>query len=175
MVSAMTSTPSARRPARRRAAARLAAAALLATLTGGLLAATAQPASADTLAPASAQMGVDWAGEASFLGLINQARAQVGAAPLALNADLSNYARNHAWEMAHSQSLHHSNLAVLLGPWSTVGENVGVGGSVGQVHNALMASPAHYANLASGAFTSVGIGAFVDDNGTTWPVHVFAA
>ena len=174
MVSPMTST-AARRPARRRVAARFAAAALLAALTGGVLAAAAQPASADTLAPASAQMGVDWNGEASFLSLINQARAQVGVAPLALNAGLSDYARNHAWEMAHSQSLYHSNISVLLGGWSTVGENVGVGGSVGQVHNALMASPGHYANLSSGAFTSVGIGAFIDDNGTTWTVHVFAA
>ena len=169
----MTSIAAPRRS--RRVVARLAAAALLATLTGGVLAASAPAASADTLAPASAQTGVDWNGEASFLALINQARAQVGAAPLALNADLSNYARNHAWEMAHSQSLRHSNIAVLLGGWSTVGENVGVGGSVAQVHGALLASPAHYANLASGAFTSVGIGAFVDENGTTWTVHVFAA
>ena len=168
----MTSTACSRRP--RRAAARLAAAALLATVTTGVLAAAAPAASADTLAPASAQMGVDWNGEASFLALINQARASVGAGPLALNGDLSNYARNHAWEMAHNQSLYHSNISVLLGGWSTVGENVGVGGNVGQVHNALLASPAHYANVMNGSFTSVGIGAYVDGNGTTWTVRVFA-
>src|ERR671916_714525 len=101
MVSAMRST------------CRLAAAALLAAVSLGALTAAAPAASAETLAPASAQMGVDWTGEHTFHALLNQARAQVGAAPLALNAGLSDYARNHAWAMANSQSLHHSNISVL--------------------------------------------------------------
>jgi hypothetical protein len=50
--------------------------------------------------------------------------------------------------MATAGSLSHSNVAALLGSWSSVGENVGVGTTAGDVHNALVGSPAHYQNLA---------------------------
>ena len=91
------------------------------------------------------------------------------------NAELSAYAAQHAATMAGANHLHHSDISVLLGSWSTVGENVGVGPSVGAIHAALLASPGHYRNLSDAGFTHVGIGVYVDGGGRTWTAHVFGA
>ena len=77
--------------------------------------------------------------------------------------------------MAAADTLHHSDITVLLTPWTTVGENVGVGPSVPTIHAALLASPGHYRNLADPTFTSMGIGVHVDAAGRTWTAHIFAA
>jgi uncharacterized protein YkwD len=126
------------------------------------------------LAPAAADISLSGAA-AEFLAATNASRAAVGAAPLQANAALSAYAVAHAQTMASGGSLYHSDISVLLGGWSTVGENVGVGPSVSAIHAALLASPGHYRNLADPGFSSVGIGVHVDGGGRTWTAHVFAA
>jgi uncharacterized protein YkwD len=115
----------------------------------------------------------DGSAEGSFLAATNAARTAVGVAPLQWDASLIAYARGHASYMAHTGVLQHSTISTLLGRWSIVGENVGVGPSVGAVHQALMASPSHYHNLADGIFTHVGVGVFVDEHGRIWTAHVF--
>ena len=75
--------------------------------------------------------------------------------------------------MADSGSISHSNIGSLLGEWSSVGENVGVGSSVGQIFDQLVASAPHQSNMV-GDFTHFGIGVYQDSNGTLWTAHVFA-
>ncbi|HEY7564719.1 MAG TPA: CAP domain-containing protein [Acidimicrobiia bacterium] len=98
----------------------------------------------------------------------------MGAAPLAGNADLNNYARWWAREMAVSGNFAHSDIGSLLGPWSIVGENIGYGPAVETVFQALVNSSGHYNNMVDTRFTSVGVGVFVDTSGRIWTAHVFA-
>ena len=67
----------------------------------------------------------------------------------------------------------HSDIASLLDPWSTVGENIGYGPSVTSVFNDLVASSGHYNNMVDARFTSVGVGAYVDSTGRIWTAHIF--
>jgi uncharacterized protein YkwD len=75
--------------------------------------------------------------------------------------------------MASTGSFAHSDIASLLGPWSTVGENIAKGGAVGALFQALKNSPGHYANMVSPDYTHLGVGVWVDANGTIWTTHVF--
>ncbi|HKY49530.1 MAG TPA: CAP domain-containing protein [Acidimicrobiia bacterium] len=94
-------------------------------------------------------------------------------AGLAANGELNNYARWWAKQMADSGNFSHSDIASLLDPWSTVGENIGYGPSVTSVFNALVASSGHYQNMVDPRFTSVGVGAYVDSTGRIWTAHIF--
>ena len=49
-----------------------------------------------------------------------------------------------------------------------VGENVGEGPTVTDIHNAFMNSPEHKANILDHDFTQVGVGVSVDKNGIIW-------
>lgn len=75
--------------------------------------------------------------------------------------------------MGQSGSLNHSNIGSLLGPWGGVGENVGVGGSVSVIFNALVGSSGHYQNMV-GDWTHMGVGVWRDAQGALWTCHVFA-
>lgn len=112
--------------------------------------------------------------ESSFTALINDHRASNGLAPLTRNASLDAEARAWSQNMAEAGSIFHSDLSRFLPPWSTVGENVAVGGSVSSVFSALVSSAGHNANMLNPAFTAVGIGVFVDADGTLWTTHIFA-
>ena len=74
--------------------------------------------------------------------------------------------------MADSAALKHSNIASLAPPWSGVAENVGRGGSVSGIFNLLKSSTGHHRNM-TGDYSDVGVGVWVDGNGTIWTVHVF--
>ncbi|MDY7105120.1 MAG: CAP domain-containing protein, partial [Actinomycetota bacterium] len=129
---------------------------------------TTAPPAPRTVAAASPS-----AAEGQFLALVNQVRAGAGLPALRLDGTLQGAARSQAQRMAGSGNLVHQNLAVLLGPFRTVGENVGYGPNVSVIHNALVNSPGHFANMVKGDFTSIGIGVSVDANGTMWTSHVF--
>ncbi len=75
--------------------------------------------------------------------------------------------------MADTNTFEHSNIASLLGPWSTVGENIAYGWRVGSMHDALVASPGHYTNLTSENFTHIGVGVWIEESGKIWTTHVF--
>src|SRR5262245_20242754 len=106
-------------------------------------------------APASADAAAD---EAQFIALVNQTRASVGVAPLAVDAQLTALARAHTQEMANAGTIFHSNplSAGVTEPWLKLGENVGTGPSVQPVMNAFINSPGHYANIVDPHFNYIG-------------------
>jgi len=110
--------------------------------------------------------------EADFRSRINSVRSSNGLAGLRSNGSLNSRARDWAKSMADSNKLKHSSLGNLVPPWSGAGENVGKGGSVSSIFNSLTGSSGHLANML-GNYTDVGVGVWVDNNGTLWTVHVF--
>jgi uncharacterized protein YkwD len=130
---------------------------------------TASPSAPPAAAP------IDSAGASALTSLTNGVRASAGLAPLARDGSLDAQAIAWAQELASSGRLRHSNIprSIIGKPWSTVGENVGVGPSVQIVHDALVASSGHYANIAGPAYTRVGIGVAVDASGQVWVCEVF--
>lgn len=116
--------------------------------------------------------------EAVLAGLVNGARSSAGLPPLALSGALSDVARSHSASMAASGTLSHSgNTATAVGSvvsdWTSVAENVGVGGSVAEVHSALMGSSVHRANIL-GDFTVLGVGVVRGGDGRVWVTELFA-
>jgi len=107
--------------------------------------------------------------------LVNQSRNAVGLPSLGVNIDL--YLQAEAWshQLASDQYLHHrTDLSAGIGyPWTMLGENVGRGYSLEQIHNAFMNSPAHRANILSGRFDSIGMGVTRDSAGQYWVVQEF--
>ncbi len=97
-----------------------------------------------------------------MLQLINNARGVAGRAPLTLDEALSASACawSDQWEdtgvLSHDPNLSTTAGAAVPG-WRKLGENLGVGASVGDLHAALMASPTHQANLLDPQFSKVGI------------------
>jgi len=134
--------------------------------------------------------------ETQLLALLNSARHGAGLAPLAADAAVAQVARSWSGHMVgvhartgdpvikpaaatdceQSSLCHNPDLAAQVGTlvpgWTTIGENIGVGGDVAAVNQALLDSPAHYANIM-GDFNRVGIG--VATEGTTlWATFDFA-
>lgn len=106
--------------------------------------------------------------ETQFLALLNQLRVQQGLGALTPDTQLQGIARQWSAKMVGDGALSHNpNLATQVSNWRMIGENVGVGGSVQQLHDAFVASPHHYANMVEPAFDAVGIGV-VDAGGQIW-------
>jgi hypothetical protein len=118
---------------------------------------------------ASSASAADAGAEAQFLQLMNAERAANGLAPLTYRLDVVPVARAWTDRMAGEQHLYHNpSLSTQMpGDWTSIGENVGYGSSVGQLHTAFMNSPGHRANVL-GDFHSVGIGVSTDSKGTMW-------
>jgi hypothetical protein len=118
---------------------------------------------------ASSASAADAGAEAQFLQLMNAERAANGLAPLTYRLDVVPVARAWTDRMAGEQHLYHnpSLSTEMPGDWTSIGENVGYGSSVGQLHTAFMNSPGHRANVL-GDFHSVGIGVTTDAKGTMW-------
>src|SRR4051794_17156861 len=105
---------------------------------------------------------------------MNAARQASGLAPYAVASDLASVARNHSQQMASQQSLYHNpSLTTQVQNWQAVGENVGEGPSVSDIHTAFMNSPEHRANILDHDFTQVGVGVAVDKNGIIWVTEDF--
>ena len=125
--------------------------------------------------PARAEAGVVSSSEKQMVALINKARAASGRAPLQLSNVLSYYAGKHSAKMAAKNKLYHNPyLAQWLSgySWRVLGENVGMGGSITQLHAAFMGSPGHRANNLSKAYKRVGVGV-VSKNGRLWITVIF--
>ncbi len=140
-------------------------------------AASAAPAPAEPLAPAATGVRMDPAAAADFAARTNSLRASIGLPALARNGQLDALAAGWARELATSGSLRHSsipNRVVAGGGWNTAGENVGTGGGVGSVHNALVNSAGHYANLAGAQYSAFGIAVAIGEDGRLWVCEVFA-
>lgn len=122
---------------------------------------------------ASTTAGATSSSERQMHAKVNQARSENGKGRLTLSSSLSRRAHRHSERMADSGSLFHSclNCGKRSSP-SSMAENVGVGPSLGAVHNALMDSPGHRANIL-GAFDRVGIGV-VRRGDRVWVTELFA-
>lgn len=98
--------------------------------------------------------------EAEFVALINQLRASRGLGALTVDVELTAQARSWAGTMAAQGRIFHAgDLSVgISSNWQKLGENVGVGGTVGPLFQAFVDSPPHLANLVDPGYTRVGVG-----------------
>lgn len=119
-----------------------------------------------------------WGGNASannpeLYTSITNARSRQGLPALVPDGVLEAKAVAWSQQMAANGFISHSVLPDgITHQWKSLGENVGVGGSVEQVAQALIDSPSHYANIINPAFTHVGVGA-VFDGSRYWVTQVF--
>jgi uncharacterized protein YkwD len=108
---------------------------------------------------------------------VNASRSAAGLPALRENLVLDIKADRWAQGMRDQCRIWHSRLADGAPPnWRKLGENVGMGGDVGQIHNAYMNSPGHRANILDPSFTEIGTAAVWGNcNGfrTLFTVHVF--
>lgn len=114
------------------------------------------------------------AGEASDLTRwTGDERAAAGIAGLQVAGDLVEVATRHAQRMADEGRLHHNpRLTSEVSGWERLTENVGHGPDARQVHDALMASSSHRANILDTGVTQVGVGV-VRKDGALWVAQVF--
>lgn len=108
---------------------------------------------------------------------VNASRAAAGLPALRENVTLDVKADKWAQGMRDACRIWHSNLADgAPKEWRKLGENVGMGGSIDQIHVAYMNSPGHRANILDPAFNQIGTAAVWGTcNGmrTLFTVHVF--
>ncbi len=111
--------------------------------------------------------------ESGFVRLINQERSARGLNTLEVYWDLVDDARAHSNVMRDAdQIFHSSNLGSVTGGWSALGENVGVGPTVPDLHTAFMDSSGHRANVL-GDWNYVGVGVTQTDLGYMFVTVVF--
>ena len=100
-------------------------------------------------------------------------RRAAGREGLVVDADLVEVARRHSAAMASEGRLYHNpRLAEQVQEWVAVGENVGRGATVDDVHTALMASAQHRGEILDARFTGIGVGV-VESGGVLWVTEVF--
>lgn len=106
--------------------------------------------------------------EAALLMLLNEARRQAGRTPLRMNPTLAGVARAHSEDMAAHRFIAHNSPTDGSTPSQRLQrrglssglilENLGRGYSAREIHDGLMASPGHRANILNADVTDVGIG-----------------
>lgn len=113
----------------------------------------------------------------TLLGLVNSLRRVHGAAPLSYDANLTATAQQWSAHMAAAGVLSHNpsyGSGVAPG-WTKLGENVGEGGDLMAIFNALVASPFHFANMVDPSFNLTGIAVAVGSGNTLWVTEDFEA
>jgi uncharacterized protein YkwD len=120
-----------------------------------------------------------WAPKASerkLATLTNRARINHDRRRLKVSDALSKAARVHSRRMARRGYLFHNTLAgfesLLGGSWNRIGENVGSGSRVRQIHRAFMDSPAHRDNILATGWRKLGTGT-VRRDGVLWVTVLF--
>lgn len=124
----------------------------------------------------SAAAGIDTqAAELAFVDEINAVRSSKGLDPLTIHPELVDVARGWASKMAAADEISHNpRLAdAVRADWQKLGENVGVGMTVDRLHAAFVASPLHYKNIVDPAFTHVGVGVVLGQDGAIFTTHQF--
>lgn len=113
--------------------------------------------------------------EQQFIDWTNQTRTDKGLAPLEGNMQLWLKAGAWAQQMGQENNLHHSVLTdKITADWRKLGENVGKGGDLRAIYDALLRSPGHYANIVDSQFDYIGVGIYFD--GTNyWVAQEFMA
>lgn len=111
--------------------------------------------------------------EVEFAARVTAERQAQGRPALPMEDDLVTVARNHSAAMAAAARLYHNTLlGQQVQGWQLVAENVGMGSSVDQVHQALMASPQHRADILNARFDGIGMGVVQSGSGI-WVTQVF--
>lgn len=107
----------------------------------------------------TAAHAADPGAEADFTNRVNALRGSVGLPGLSTHPDLTAKAEAWAQHMADSGCLCHSNLPdnVTVG-WRKLSENIGRGPNVASIHDALVNSPLHNANMVDGGVQWIGVG-----------------
>lgn len=125
------------------------------------------------LGPGAGPVAASASHEGDFLALVNQERAARGLGRLVSAGDLVTVARRHSARMsAADEVFHNSNLSSEVDGWELLGENVGVGPTVPEVHKALMGSTVHRDVILHPRFTQLGVGVLVE-GGEIWLTQVF--
>ena len=114
--------------------------------------------------------------ESRFTSLTNHERTSRGIHALVTKSDLVAVARRHSQQMVERGYIYHNeNLPNEVGGnWRMLGENVGRGGSVDAIHQALMDSAPHRHNILESRFNQVGIGTAIAKDGRVYVTEVFA-
>jgi len=112
--------------------------------------------------------------EQLFVTKLNDLRASKGLPRLSVDPRLTDVARVWSGQMAAINVMSHNPLLASQAPsdWLRLGENVGYGPSVSSLHDALVASPPHYANMVDAKFNAIGVGV-VASGSTIWVTQVF--
>ena len=114
--------------------------------------------------------------ESRFTSLTNHERTSRGEHALVTKSDLVAVARRHSQRMAERGYIYHNdNLPNEVGgDWRMLGENVGRGGSVDAIHQALMDPAPHRHNILESRFNQIGIGTAIAKDGRIYVTEVFA-
>jgi Cysteine-rich secretory protein family len=111
---------------------------------------------------------------ADLTAMTNADRAAARLMALSTANDLQSLAQRRAGEMARSGRLAHtSNLGSKVSGWKRVGENVGKGPDVREIHTAFMNSPSHRQNILDAGFTQLGVGVAVDKRQQLYVAVIF--
>ena len=101
-------------------------------------------------------------------------RHHEGAGTLVPMDELTGRARSWARQLASEHRIRHSDLKTVRPRWTAVGENVGRStGGVQDVWKRLVASPSHHHALVNPAYTHIGVGTVMGDDGYLYVVQVF--
>ena len=132
----------------------------------------------------AAQAGGKWAScpqhssiERNLAQMVQTARATVGNASLNLDQDLSRVAARHSYEMDNHDTLYKTPVRKLryrVTGEVIVGENVGVGANIADIHRALLNSETYKENIADPRLRHLGVAVRQDDD-RYWVTTVFEA
>jgi hypothetical protein len=126
------------------------------------------------LAPLTSARADGPSDETSFVTQINALRVTKGLAALGNDTGLTGKARAWAQTMADQNTIWHSVLSDgVASDWQKLGENVGMGGSVGSLEIAFVNSPHHYENLVDPQFTTIGVGVVRGASGVLFVAEEF--
>ena len=104
---------------------------------------------------------------------VNNSRGARNIRPVAQNHQLTVKAQRWAEYLARTGPLAHSQLpSGITYRWRSIGENVGFGSSIREVHRGYMNSSGHRANILSSKFNYIGTG-YATGRGRVYTVHVF--
>lgn len=135
----------------------------------------AMAAVATGIVPMASPAAADAGAEADFVARLNRLRASNGLGALTNHSELVSVGRRWSSRMAADNRLsHNSNLPnEVTADWEKLAENVGVGPTVEEIHDAFVNSSSHRANMVEAAFTHIGVGVVVGADGKLWVTQIF--